>query len=351
MSKSVISKTTELTKLRTRYSRSNIAGSFFVGLAVLAVYFGYIFMAISLEGYVLAEPLIDTSIDWVYKVFVYFDTTKSLFDFDGLRANPIDLSNIWRIVVLIGVVILSVVLAILYGVVHGRRLHKKYAAKYEALLTEEVRINGLTIESKVAVGEQIKIKTDLTRANVDKPVCSKKSIIISSPSFSWDGIPYEYKYNNKVRDGFLIHADIDNPRASGLIQFRTYGRPSMAEFENNEIKKYGFAENPKMSEYVCYTSLGQDIYSAIDNTVADALYDFKQYVGCGIVVTLASNSLSIFIDGFKLSLIKTLKDHLDVDFLERQATAIAALHKCVGAIVSAFSADKFVVTSSDTGKL
>lgn len=351
MSKSVISKTTELTKLRTKYLRDNIAGSFFVGLAVLVVYFGYVFMGISLEGYGLAEPLIKTNMDWVYKVFVYFDTTKSLFDFDGLKSNPIDLSNIWRLVVLVAAIILAIALAWIYGVVHGRRLEKKYANKYGALLSEEVRINGLTIESKVADVEQVKLKTDLTRANVEKPVCSKNSIIISSPSFSWEGFQHEYKYNNQSRDGYLIHADVDNPRASGLIQFRTYGRPSMTEFENNEIKKYGFAENPKMSEYVCYTSLGQDIYSAIDNTVADALYDFKQYVGCGIVVTLASNSLSIFIDGFKLSLTKPLKENLDVDFLERQAMAVAALHKCVGAIVSAFSADKFVVTSSDTGKL
>ena len=47
-------------------------------------------------------------------------------------------------------------------------------------------------------------------------------------------------------------------------------------------------------------------------------------------------------------LTKELKEKIPSDdFIERQAAAIAALHKCVSAIANSFTADQFVMQIDD----
>ena len=63
---------------------------------------------------------------------------------------------------------------------------------------------------------------------------------------------------------------------------------------------------------------------------------------------IAVNNGNFFIDGFKMVLTKELKEKIPSDdFIERQAAAIAALHKCVSAIANSFTADQFVMQIDD----
>lgn len=338
MSKSVISRTSELTLLRRRYRRRNVIESLAVALAVIALAFAYIFLAVAPTGYGDRQALFAEPYPWWSNVFVYFETDRSLFAFDAFEGSlPL------RWAVLLGALVLAALLAWVYGLLHGRRLDRKYQKFYGKALAEEVRLSGISIDSASATDES-SAKAALIRTNIEKAV-RRESQSFSSPSTSWTGIQYTYEYNGKNRSGYLMETQLSRSRTGGLIQFRTFGRPTLSEYEGGEIRKYGFAENPKMSEYVCYTSLGQDIYATIDATVVDALYEFKQYVGCGLVVTLAGQSLSVFIDGFKLNLVRRLKENLRPDFLEKQAAAVSALHKCVGTLAVAFSADQFVIQS------
>lgn len=344
MSKSVISKTSEIANLRKKMRRSNVVQAILLAFLLICLYVIYVFLSVASKGYNGKEPLFTFNQDWLKNIFVYFDTTESLFNFNDIFKNS---SIMFRWITIVCVVLLSVFLGIFYGVLHGKSCEKKYKNKYQKALIEEVKINGLSMDILKSNPDENNTKSALTRANISKPNASE-IISFSSPSISWNGIQYNYTYNDKKRNGYLIQTTLPRSRTEGLIQFRTFGRPSMNEYESNEIRKYGFAENPKMGEYVCYTTLGQGIYAVIDSTVVDALYNFKQYVGCGIIVTLAGSSLSIFIDGFKMVLTKGLKEKIPSDdFIERQAAAIAALHKCVSAIANSFTADQFVMQFDD----
>ena len=344
MSKSVISKTSEIANLRKKLRRSNVLQAILLAFILICLYVAYVFLAVASKGYNGKNPIFTFKYEWMKKVFVYFDTIESIFNFNNIFSNQ-DL--LFRWIALVSIVVLSALVGVLYGFLHGKACKKKYKKRYQKALEEEVKINGLTMDVLKNNPDENMTKSSLTRANITK-ANQGEVINFSSPSISWTGIQYDYIYNDKKRNGYLIQTILPRSRTEGLIQFRTFGRPSMSEYESNEIKKYGFAENPKMGEYVCYTTLGQGIYSVIDSTVVDALYSFKQYVGCGIIVTLAGSNLSIFIDGFKLNLTKELKEKIPFeDFIERQATALAALHKCVSAIANSFTADQFVMQIDD----
>lgn len=331
MAKNVISQSNELIHLRNSYRRRNLIESIFVGIGLFFLWFLYVFLYASAYGYqdFSFAPLGRWDF---FKFLAYPSLESNLFDFGNTDSRI-------RLIILVIVVLLSVAVGFLYHYLHLKRLQKKYEKEYMKLLIEEAKINGLSLsnDKELNIGED-ELNKVIEMLSVSEPIKQKK-YQMSTPMFSWEGIQYKYMRDGKKRDAFMISADLNKTRSHGFVQLRTFGEPSIKQYDGLPIKKYGFGDILKLASFICYTSLGQDIYLIIDQKVADALSSFYQFVRCDLIVMVIGNKLNIFIDGFQLKLVHSLSEKIPNHILESEAEALIALHQGISAIEEAFSGE------------
>ena len=104
--------------------------------------------------------------------------------------------------------------------------------------------------------------------------------------------------------------------------------------EVNKIAKSLLESNPDFK-----IALGNEIYLMINSKVADALCNLKNFVRSDIIINIIGEKVMIFIDGFRMSLTKNIKEKLKPDILEKQAEAIVAFHQVINELVVAFSGE------------
>jgi len=331
MQKNVISQSNELIHLRNSYRRRNLIESIFIGIGVVFLWFIYVFLYCSAHGYqnYTFAPLGR----WTFFDFLaYPDLSSNIFDFSNS-------SSIIRLSIIFAVVILAIGCAFLYHFLHLKRLQNKYEKEYMKLLIEEAKINGIILSSnKESNVSEEELNKTIELLSISEPV-KVKNYQMSTSMFSWDGIQYKYFRDGKKRDAFMISADLTKARSHGFVQLRTFGEPSIKQYDGLPIKQYGFGDILKLASFVCYTSLGQDIYLIIDKKVANALSSFYQFVRSDIVVMVIGNKLTIFIDGFQLKLVHQLDEKIPNHILESEAEALIALHQGIFAIEEAFSGE------------
>lgn len=328
-----------LVKTRKKYRRHNVVGALLLGLLVLVIYFAYVFLVSARKGYGGKDPLSFVS-SWTFiDKLPYFNTDINILDIFKGTAIKDDL--LYRILVLGGALVLSIVISWLYGLVHGRRLNRKYKNKYLSTVIASAKEFDIDLiipqkTKKIAVDKMLGETLKMAAAVDAKP---SSTLSMSSPVLSWDGLEMTYTYKDKTRNAFLMRTVLEQSKTEGFIQLRNYGKPIVSDYQGNPLNKYGFADNNKLSRFVCYSSLDQSIYKVIDSRVAQEVFNTQHFLSSSIVITLAGNDLSIFIDGFKLNLVRPLKRKIDSDLIVHQAEAIAALNQVFTRISETLSRD------------
>ena len=334
MSKNVISQSADLVKLKKKYKRRNILESLLLALLILVLFGVYIFLAAVTQGRYM---------DFVFSFSLGFDFFK-YYPLDTLIFDLSIKTNIFRLSILLGVIALSILVGVAYYFLHYNRLNKKFKSIYLKDLIAEAKINGIVIDYNKELVPNDPYAQRLELMNI--PLTHREtSYQFSTPMLSWEGV--QYTYGEDKRDGFLVSTDLSKARTQGLIQLRTIGAPSIKQYQGLDISKYGFGEDNRISDFICFTSLGNDIYLAINTKVADALSELRNFLKSELVVMVTGEKLSIFIDGFRLSLTNGLDAKLSNDLLERQAEALVALHQVITALSMALSGE---ITFGPEGK-
>ncbi len=327
MNKNVISQSDELIKLKKKYKKNNLLVSILISFLILILCVAYLLCYILSQTEYMGNvmtPMLNISF------LVYFDVSSYIFDFANVN-------NIYRILSIVVALLISFFAGFTYSKLHIKKINKKFKSDYYKFLVAEAKINGIVIDVKTDSASNDDAK-NLDLMNISLPE-REKTYQFSTPMLSWEGVQYKYILGDKKRDGFLINTSLSRARTQGLIQLRTFGSPSIHQYNGLTINKYGFGEDNRIANFVCYTSLGPDIYLAVNVKVAEALADLKNFVQSDLVVSVIGDRLQIFIDGFRLNLSRGIKDKIENDALERQAEAIVALHQVITALSVALSGE------------
>jgi hypothetical protein len=286
-----------------------------------------LFAALGKGYYGLSSPFGTVS---VFAGVPYFDMTSFLFDFSVS-------SNIYRFVTLLGVILLSVFLFFATFRLRRNKFDYLYQSEFMKLLEEEGKINGLIID-RIEEKENDSLISSLGMLNISSPF-NYGSLQFSSALLSWNGRQYSYLREGKKRDGLLITTDLSKAKSHAFIQLRTFGEPSIKQYEGLLVKKYGLSDITGLGDFVCFTTLGQDIYLVLDKKTIEAVSTFYSFVKCDIIIMVIGDKLTIFLDGFKLRLTRQLKDRLPSQILEEEAEALVALHQSITGLEVALSGD------------
>ena len=111
----------------------------------------------------------------------------------------------------------------------------------------------------------------------------------------------------------------------------------ITNYEDINLTKYGFADNNLLSRFVCYAKENENIYRFIDEKGAKSIFDIQHFLSSPIVITLAGNNLSIFIDGFLLKVAKPYNKKIDENFLNEEVKTFASLNKLFFNLARSFS--------------
>ena len=334
MAKKLIDYTPELlVKKRKKYRRNNVIGSILMFFLLPVLAFIYVFLYAGYHGYAGKEGL-----DWMVKnlsflkSLPYFKTDVSIIAiFQGTSAAEYFKGDtLYRFIILVSVIVLAFVVSILYGVLHGRKLNKKYQKLYVKVIQNKISEHKceLVVHGKKdrSIITSDAVKEDLKLAGtVDSTALS--SITGGDDSLTWDGVQVEYTYNNKKRNGFLLTTNLESSKINGFLQLRNYGRSLVSDYKGENLEKYGFADNNLLSRFICYSTLDQRIYRVIDLELAQNIFNMQHFLSSSIVVTLSDDRYTVFIDGFKLNLIRQLKEKVTAEFISEQALALVALHQ------------------------
>lgn len=337
----VISSTYQLEKKRKSLKRGIGASGFFAWFIPFLLGGGYVGLAIAGKGSYLL-PFNNQVVQWKTPSWLswaskipYFDECKtiSLFDFSST-------TTIYRLIIAIAIILVPIILAIVVSCVKRSKANKKYAKAYNDtlnLLANET--NGLTYRHLNPKTSKVNFANGLLRSLEKDNATVLEMLTMEEQNKYLDSCQYQFTYKGKQRHGLLMQLSLNKIKTSGLLQFRSYGKFSMSEYEGQPIKKLGFAEGDQVYNFICYTSLGEEVYKVVDGFITKAIALLHKYVPCGIVITLEKSDLYVFFDGFKLNLARPLKQKLPTNLLEKQARAINTLFDKVMNLAKAFCQD------------
>lgn len=328
MSKSVISQSDELIRLQKHSKRACLALSILFGLVIFLIWFVYALLAAFGKGYYKMSSPFGTVT--ALAVIPYPDMNVFLFDFSNMN-------SIYRLIILGGVIIASVLTSFIFHHFYYLKSNSSYKEQFISLLQEEGKINGLIFDS-YEYKDKESFEDTIHLLNVSAPEF-KFAYQFSTGALSWVGRQFSYVRDSKRRDAFIISTDLTKARSHALIQLRTFGEPSIKQYGGLEIKKYGFGDSNGLENFICFSTLGQDIYLTIDKRAAKAISSLYGFVKSDLAVMIVGDRLTIFIDGFLLTLSQNLNKKLPNQVLEQETEALMGLHQAVTNLTVAFSED------------
>lgn len=342
MAKKLILSTSELEKKRRSLKRKGGPAGFVVWLVFFLLGALYLFLAIYGKGsYMLPDFILKdnaTLHPLTWEPLSWLTWTNKLPYFNEVATNSIiDFSNtmptiIYRWLVVAALIIVPIVLAIITSCTIKARNKNKYPSIYiQALSNVTQKEYNLTYTESKDVPENFRLPI-IRSLNVEKVAKeSNKSAYSAEPAMVY-GEQTLYKLQESNRDGYVMTLSLPSEITKGLIQFRSFGSLNLTEYNGEPIKKLGFEEGNELHDFICYTSLGNDIYKLINRSIISAIADLYQYVTSSLCVTIEKDQLMVFLDSFKLRLPSPLKKKLEEEILERQAAALDTLYEKVLAI-------------------
>lgn len=331
----------ELLKKRKKYRKTTAIWGSVIFFLTLAIPFAYVFLFGCYNGYGGNKPVeFMQSWNWLRNI-KYFDsaiTTPFFNIFDNGFDSFVSEGNIFRLLIFFGTIILAICLTIGFCFLSTLIFKKKYSKKYLWTISKIAESIGMMIEfyddsNNIDTQE---INGILKNAGVlDQTLY--ENIIVKDKNIGWNGIQLQYELKKKKRNAFLMTMVLDNPKDLSFVQFRNFGQPLITNYEDINLTKYGFADNNLLSRFVCYAKENENIYRFIDEKGAKSIFDIQHFFSSPIVITLAGNNLSIFIDGFLLKVAKPYNKKIDENFLNEEVKTFASLNKLFFNLARSFS--------------
>lgn len=333
MGKTVYSGTSYIKKEQKKLNRRNILIGILIGLGVFSLYFVYVFLACLARGYFLFNNNFFGSVS-ALNFLPYFDTTISLFDFTNQ-------GSVYRFIILVVVILVVVFLSVLYIKLHYLKVNKKFRKKYEESLISEAKLNGIILDTSyqekldvIKDNEKILENMSIYNSKLGEQYNLKTSLV------DLKMLAYKYKNDDQTKkDGLLITTKLSKVRTHSFLEIRSSGQPSFDRFDGLKINKYGFDEISSITNFICYTTLGQEVYLIINKKVADAISKLSFYVKTDVIILLKEDTLYIFLEGFKFNFVKDLKTKLDSQILEKQAEALLGFQQVISKIVNGLNGE------------
>lgn len=203
-------------------------------------------------------------------------------------------------------------------------LSKEYNRFYFSLLQNEAYLEDITIFKNKSTIQDDKIRTIESYIGIKNIVIDDMFTIASSVTF-FDLLSLHYEKSNF---GVMIKTKIDMV-FSDIIQLRNDGRRPIMEYNQKKVKQYGVGSSYDIKEFAMYSSMNVDIYKIVEEGVVKDLYDFSSFCHCPLVVTIIEDNVFIFIDGWKMHLLHTLRERDEIDVIDVQIEALKMLQSYI----------------------
>ena len=327
MAKTVISESDNLVKLQRKMRFKSHLYAYLLSFGIFFIYFLYIFIYCLGHSYYNWFNGFFNSVSSL-EFWPYFPIEANLFDFSYI-------SSLERFLLLVGIVILCIISYFTFNFFYMKKQSAIFQEKYFSSLVMEAKVNGV-------IFNQIDVKEDELNDNISylKDLDFYSPNLVSSYQANTslaDLKMYQYElenYENKNIDGLLIVTSLTRVKTHAYIQFRTYGEPKIDRYDGLKINRYGFDGISNLANFICYTTLGPEIYLIVNKKVADAICELSFYVKTDISITIKEDKLIVLLEGFKFKLTKKLADKLNDQILEKQVEALIGLIQGVTNIVT-----------------
>lgn len=337
MNNTVVSETENLIKLQKKLRLKSLIYGLL--LAFIPLFLLFIYVLFYALGHTYAPFFSKVSVK-AFAFFAYFDTSKNMFDFSVV-------TNIYRFILLLVCIGLGVVIFFLFNYFYTKKISKLYEMKYYDSIVSENKLNGLILNKLEVTPSLI---TDNEKVFEDICEYEPKFLLGYELSTSLALLKlYQYSYisqENESRDGLLIETSLSFIRSHAFIQIRSSGKPSFTTYNGLDVHCYGFDDVCKLTGFVCYTTLEQEIYLIIDKKVTSSLEKLSLYVKTDIVLQVKEDKLYIFLEGFKLDFIKPYKEKLLPQTLEKQVEAFIGLEQLIYKLVNALNGEVQILPPS-----
>lgn len=333
MEKTVYSDSSLIIKEQKKLIRNNILVGVIIGVGIFLIYFLYVLLHSLGNGYFLFPNSIFGKVSGL--AFIrYFDTNTNLFDFSKQ-------SSLARFIFLVCIILVCILVSVVYIKLHYMKINAKFKKDYEQALISESKLNGLVLDLHVQLKEDEldeNAKTLEYMSIYDSTFKDKTKI--STSLVELNASSYVYKDENGFKkDGVLISTNLSKIRTHSFLEIRSNGQPSFDRYDGLKINKYGFDEISSIANFICYTTLGQEVYLIINKKVADSISKFSFFVKTDVIISLKEDKLNIFLEGFKFNFDSNLKDKLEPQILEKQAEALVGLQQVITKIVNGLNGE------------
>ena len=333
MEKTVYSDSRLIIKEQKRLIRNNLIIGISIGIGIFLLYFLYVLLHSLGNGYFLFPNSVFGKVSGL-SFIRYFDTNTNLFDFSNQ-------SSLARFIFLICIILVSVIASLLFIKLHSIKINSKFKKDYEQALISESKLNGLVLELHVQAKEdELDInKKQLENMSIyDSTFVDKNKLTTSLAELNM--YSYTYKSNDgSKKNGVLLSTNLSKIRTHSFLEIRSNGQPSFDRYDGLKINKYGFDEISSIANFICYTTLGQEVYLIINKKVADSISKFSFFVKTDIILSLKEDKLNIFLEGFKFNFDSDLKNKLDNQILEKQAEALVGLVQVISKIINGLNGE------------
>ncbi|MCH5180199.1 MAG: DUF3137 domain-containing protein [Erysipelotrichales bacterium] len=225
-------------------------------------------------------------------------------------------------------ILLFIVISLLDLAISCIRLNRKYKKFYMNLLKNEAMLDGLALfenENGLNDVEKNTIESYVGIENIE--VLNAMSQTSSSAYFDL----YQIKYEEK-NYGVIIKTKIDYID-NELIVLRNDGRKGKLSFDEKNLKQYGIRlgnnEQYFGNTFALYATLDNRVYKLINNQTLEELQKFATFVKTSLCLTLLDDNLFIFIDNWKIDLVKSMFNKDGISIVDMQIEALKRLQSYI----------------------
>lgn len=336
--KGIAHSTDELIAKRQHLVRGAVWSGIAVFLVVLFLYVAYLVALILTRGYGSIAPIGSLN-SWSAQNFTLPYLTGDNAQPSAIPALAIGTADMWqwlRVALFVGVLLIGALLGLwtFKGVLkHNEKKASDFQKKtFKNFIKEEIGLDSVFIASTDVSRDQ-----DVFNQVGLQSTAKNYIITLASDIMSFDVCQIRHG-SGKKRSALLFVTELEQPKTAGYIQFRSFGKTPYKLHNGKAISTYALNKIPSDNPFVVSTDLDKDdIASFVDDHMVETLVRFRALTKSNVLVTLNDNTLSLFVDGAELSILRPLSTKIDKDLLENQSSAVGALYECVLSLTRSFS--------------
>lgn len=303
-----------------------------VSLVVVLLYAIYMVLVMLTFGYGTIKPL--QALESLKEAKLFFLNGQGSVDALALTGDKFMLV---RWVILLGVFLVAFLLGLwTYKSVFKRndaKAKKLQENSLKGLMKEEVGLDSVLIESTDTSKDQ-DVFNQIGLQNTSKEFF----ITVASDVMSYDIAQLEYTIADKKHKGILFITELSQPKTTGYVQFRSFGRNPYKLHNGKKIETYALSNVPSNNPFVVVSDMDkEDVGRLVEEKMVDEIVKLKALTRSGVILTLNGNTLSILLNDANFNYLKPLSTRVDERLLENQSEAVSSMYESLLAITRSFS--------------